>query len=204
MLHLETIYPDTLDLLKRLMAREELAPFALAGGTSLALHLGHRISVDLDFFGKHDFDAEELLALYAELGSFHLLNQSKSLLIVSLNGVKVDVINYRYAPLRPILEWEGIRLMGLADIAAMKLAAIAGRGRMRDFIDLYFLLQHFSLLEMMGFYNEKFSDGSEFLIAKSLTYFADAESDEPPRMLVATDWEEVKTTIRREVGKRYR
>lgn len=203
MLHLEAVYPDTLDLLKTLMAREEFNPFALAGGTALALQIGHRISVDLDFFGKHDFDPEELLSTYAKIGDYQLLSQSKSVLVVSLRGIKVDVVNYRYGLLEPVRQIDNLRLLSLPDIAAMKLAAITGRGRKRDFIDLFFLLKAYSLPDMMDFYQRKFPDGSEFLVVKSLAYFEDAEEDEDPVLLEEADWQRAKSTIREEVNKLY-
>ena len=204
MLYLETVYPDTLELLNRLMKRSELLPFSLAGGTALALQIGHRISVDLDFFGKHEFHPEELLAAYSEIGQYQLLSQSKSILVVSLEGVKVDVVNYRYDLLEPLKVVEGLRLVSIPDIAAMKLAAITGRGKKRDFMDLFFLLRTYSLKDMLGFYKEKFPDGSEFLVAKSLVYFEDAEEDEDLDMLEVINWEEVKGTIRTQVNLLYR
>lgn len=203
MLHLATVYPGTLDLLRKLMSKETFQPFALAGGTALALQIGHRISIDLDFFGKHPFNPEELLQVYAGIGDYQLLSQSKSVLVVNLNGVKVDVVNYRYDLLEPVQETEGVRLLSLPDIAAMKLAAITGRGKKRDFIDLFFLLEIYSLKDMMDFYRTKFPDGSEFLVAKSLTYFEDAEEDEAPVMLLDADWSQVKKTIQKEVKKMY-
>lgn len=204
MLYLETVYPSTLDLLRALMAREELKPFALAGGTALSLQIGHRISVDLDFFGKHAFIPEELLSVYAEMGGYQLLSQSKSIMVVVLQGVKVDVVNYRYQLLEPPKQFEKLRLLSLPDIAAMKLAAITGRGRKRDFIDLFFLLKSYSLEEMLAFYQQKFPDGSTFLVAKSLTYFVDAQDDEDPDMLVEMDWQVVKETIRKETAQIFR
>lgn len=199
MLYLETIYPDTLGLLKELMGREELYPFSLAGGTALALQIGHRISVDLDFFSSHSFDPEELFTTYNAVGSYQLLSQSKNILVVSLNGVKVDVVNYRYKLLNPLKVIEGIRLFSIPDIAAMKLAAITGRGRKRDFVDMYFLLASYSLSEMLAFYREKFPDGSDFLVTKSLVYFEDAEEDEAPQLLKQVKWSDIKARIQAEV-----
>lgn len=201
MLHLEAVYPGTLDLLRALMAREELNPFALAGGTALALQIGHRISVDLDLFGRHPFDPEELLSTYAEIGDYQLLSQSKNVLVVSLRGIKVDVVNYRYGLLEPVRQIDNLRLLSLPDITAMKLAAITGRGRKRDFIDLFFLLKTYSLTEMMEFYRRKFPDGSEFLVVKSLAYFEDAEEDGDSVLLKEADWQLVKSTIRKEINK---
>lgn len=81
------------------------------------------------------------------------------------------------------------------DIAAMKLNAIAGRGSRKDFIDLFFILKKYSLETLIIFYNNKYKDGSEFMVLKSLTYFDDAENEEMPVMFQEIVWEEVKITI---------
>jgi len=94
----------------------------------------------------------------------------------------------------PVCE-SGIVLADIMDIAAMKLAAITGRGTKKDFIDLYFLLRHFDLQQMLDFYNQKYSDGSEFLVLKSLSWFEDAENNEPPVMLIPENWENIKAVI---------
>ncbi|MFN3998108.1 hypothetical protein [Algoriphagus sp.] len=85
------------------------------------------------------------------------------------------------------------------DIAAMKLNAISGRGSKKDFIDLHFLLSKYSLSEMIGYYNKKFADGSEFLVLKSLTYFDDADLDETPKMYYPIDWDKIKLSVKKEV-----
>ena len=90
---------------------------------------------------------------------------------------------------------DGLRLAGLKDIAAMKLAAVTGRGTKKDFIDIYFLLQQFSLKEMMEFYTKKYADGSTFLVLKSLTYFEDAEPEQEPVMFNNISWAPIKETI---------
>ena len=80
----------------------------------------------------------------------------------------------------------------------MKLAAITGRGAKKDFIDLYFLLQEFTLAEMISLYEEKYKDGSTFMVLKSLVYFDDAENDEMPEMLKPITWQDIKETIVKE------
>ncbi|WP_089239403.1 nucleotidyl transferase AbiEii/AbiGii toxin family protein [Belliella buryatensis] len=87
------------------------------------------------------------------------------------------------------------RLASKEDIGAMKLNAIAGRGSKKDFIDLYFLLNEFSLEELIGFYRDKYQDGSEFLVLKSLSYFADADTEPTPLMLKDANWDKIKNQI---------
>ena len=205
MLHRATVLPHTLELLKKIMEKPALSGFHLAGGTSLALQTGHRISVDLDFFGNRPFESQEILDELHDLAPVTILSQSKNILVLNVREVKVDFVNYRYPLIFPILEENGIRLITPPDIGAMKLTAIAGRGRKRDFYDLYFLLRQYSLQEIMKFYLQKFDDGSEFMIVRSLTYFEDANQDEDVVLLKEkVKWDQVKKTISDEVKKYYR
>lgn len=204
MLQKQTVAPSTFGLLERICSIPELSGFNLAGGTALALQIGHRISVDLDFFGNRDFETNEILDLLETERPISILSQRKNILILNVQGVKVDFVNYRYPLIsKPLVEGK-IRMLTASDIAAMKLAAIAGRGRMRDFYDIYFLLQEFSLSQMIEFYNRKYTDGNEMMVARSLTFFEDANTDEQPNVLLSgVSWEEVKATILNEVKKLY-
>ena len=199
MLQHHTVEPRTLGLLKKIMAIPELSGFNLAGGTALALQIGHRKSIDLDFFGARPIDKDEIVSLIEDLGELQILQHSRNILIFNINGIKVDFVNYKYPWLREIHQVEGIRLVGLADIGAMKLAAIIGRGKKRDFTDLYFLLQKFRLAELLAFYRDKYPDGNEFLVLRSLTYFDDAEEDKQLELFEKADWSDVKKTIEKEV-----
>jgi predicted nucleotidyltransferase component of viral defense system len=177
------------------MSFEEFSGLRLAGGTALALQKGHRRSVDLDLFGEIDFEHIQTPTVFAGFKNVTVLKSSKNINIYSIEGIKVDFVNYAYPWLEEYSLTEGVRLAGTKDIAAMKLAAITGRGSKKDFTDIYFLLQEYSLKEMMGFYNEKYFDGSEFLVLKSLAYFADAEKDADLDMLVDVSWDKIKRTI---------
>lgn len=199
MLHYETIIPETHSLLEKLSALPVLEDARLVGGTALALQLGHRTSVDLDFFGRINADSEELRDILREVGRVEVASVSKNINIFWINGVKVDMVNYPYPWLDlPIVE-DGVRLASLNDIAAMKVSAIVNRGTKKDFIDLYTLLQHFALDEILDMYSRKYSDGSLFIVMKSLTYFDDAETDPMPNVLNDTAWDTVKDFLRRVV-----
>ena len=200
MLHTTTVYPATLELLKSLMKVPALEGYNLAGGTALALQIGHRISVDLDFFGNVDFEPIDILDSIRDISEVNIINQSRAILILNTGGIKTDFVRYRYPLLSPIVEIEGIRLLSTLDIGAMKLAAITNRGRKRDFFDLYFLLQTYTLRDLMDAYNAKYADGSEFLVNKSLVYFDDAEEDDLPEVFdTAVTWSLVKETVAQEV-----
>ena len=194
MLHTETVLPSTLDLLKEIQNLQEVSNMRLVGGTALALHIGHRKSVDLDLFGK--FDPQKSMRVFL-LQNGHVANGAENGEVQSLtvDGVKVDFVNYPYPWLQDCVEEENFRLAGLKDITAMKLSAAANRGRKKDFIDIAFLLDRFPLKEMFELYKTKFSV-SEFAFAlRGLTYFEDAEDDPMPEMLLPMTWNEVKQKI---------
>lgn len=200
MLYLSTVDTSTLELLKKLLDFDDFAGLSLVGGTALALHIGHRKSIDLDLFGDIDFAGINTAEIFANFDNVITLKKSKNINIFSINDVKVDFVNYSYPWLQQYMLIDGIRLAQTEDIAAMKLAAITGRGSKKDFIDIFFLLQKYSLREMLNLYNKKYFDGSEYLVIKSLTYFDDADKDNGLEMLIDISWERVKKRILDEVG----
>lgn len=195
MLHLSTVEPSTLELLRKLQQLPELHNTRLVGGTALALQLGHRKSVDLDFFGTISCDVLDMADALRNIASVTVLKESPHIHIYLIDGIKVDIVNYKYPWLdKPVVE-QGIRMAGFKDIAAMKITAIVGRGTKKDFIDIAFLLRYFSLDEILGFYSSKYNDGSVFMAMKSLAYFDDAEKEPMPDMFINQSWEQVKEYI---------
>lgn len=200
MLSLQTVLPDTLELLKTLMRQPLLSDMRLVGGTSLALQYGHRRSVDLDFFGHTTEDVDELTATMRECADTVIRgNCTKRIKAYFLNNVKVDVVNYDYQWIdKPVIE-DGLRLASPKDIAAMKVNAVIGRGTKKDFVDVYFLLQHYSFDEIIQFYLQKYTDGSEYRALLSMSYFADADPQPMPYMFQQVTWNQVKVFIRHQV-----
>ena len=136
MLHLETVEYSTLELLRKLQSLPILRDTRLVGGTALPLQLGHRKSVDLDFFGTITCEAEELISAIKTVASLIVLKESPHIHIYLVDGIKVDIVNYRYQWLdKPVVD-QGIRMAGIKDIAAMKVTAVIGRGTKKDFIDI--------------------------------------------------------------------
>ena len=195
MLHYATIDTKTLELLKKLQRVYDFTNLRLVGGTALALQIGHRKSIDLDLFGSLDADTLTISKRLNEIGELTILKRSENINIVLLDSIKVDIVNYDYKWLENTINEDGIVLASIKDIAAMKLAAITGRGTKKDFIDLFFLLKYYNLQEILNFYKQKYHDGSIFLVLKSLSYFEDAEDDETPNMLKPIIWKEVKAYI---------
>ena len=195
MLYLSTVESTTLELLKRLQQLPVLSNTRLVGGTALALQLGHRKSIDLDFFGQINVNSQELREALQTLGMLTVLSDSKNIHIDVLNGVKIDIVNYTYPWIDDVVCKDGIRLASPKDIAAMKITAIEGRGTKKDFVDIYFLLKTYSLNNILDFYAQKYSDSSSFMAMKSLAYFEDAEEDPMPYMFVDVSWDEIKRSI---------
>ena len=199
MLYLSTVESTTLELLKRLQQLPVLSNTRLVGGTALALQLGHRKSIDLDFFGQINVNSQELREALQTLGMLTVLSDSKNIHIYVLNGVKIDIVNYTYPWIDDVVCKDGIRLASPKDIAAMKITAIEGRGTKKDFVDIYFLLKTYSLNNILDFYAQKYSDSSSFMAMKSLAYFDDAEEDIMPCMLTDISWEKIKSQILSEI-----
>lgn len=195
MLHLSAIDTDTLELLRTIMQCHEFENLRLVGGTALALQLGHRKSIDLDLFGEINFENIDKTKAFSNFEKVTVLKKSKNINIFSINDIKVDFVNYSYPWLQKQLLIDKIRLADIEDITAMKLAAITGRGRRKDFIDIYFLLQEFHFHDMLNFYKKKYFDGSEYLVLKSLTYFDDAENDLDVEMIKNVAWSKIKSHI---------
>lgn len=196
MLRIETVEQRTLDILKQCMALKSLEQFVLVGGTALALQYGHRKSIDLDFFGNvQSISSMDFIDDFAAIGHTVVATESRVMVGMYIDSLKIDIVKYRYPLVREILEIDNIRLASPVDIAAMKLAAITGRGKKKDFVDLYFLLQQYTVDQIVGFYLEKYQDGNIFLVLRSLLYFEDADSDEDPIMLQDISWDTMKKSI---------
>jgi hypothetical protein len=200
-MHKRALLPGTLEVLEKLMRLPELSGFNLAGGTALALQIGHRQSVDLDLFGDVVVSRDHFIPLFKQIGSVEVLSYSEDVLQLTCNEIKVDVVRYRYPLLKkPVID-ENIRLLSIEDISAMKISAISNRGIKRDFYDLYFLLRLFPLETMLLYFKQKFHGVNLLHAIRSLSYFEDAERDLAPAIFEAVTWEQVKDGISKHVKK---
>jgi hypothetical protein len=177
-----------------------LTSFYLARGTGLALRLGHRRSVDLDFFLGEDFNEDYVLQKLQHLKGFALIAKEPGTIYANIRKTKVSFIAYAYPILFPFQPFLGVNMADFRDIGCMKISAIASRGTKRDFVDLYRLAQEYDLKQLLGWFTNKFSRTNYSMphILKSLTYFEEAEKDPMPHMLMSLSWEEVKQFFARE------
>lgn len=194
MLQSQTVEPRTLELLKGLMTIPELEKFALVGGTNLALRFGHRLSIDLDLFTNEEFDPNSLFdAIVKVFPDTEQAGIQKNMLFMYINDIKVDVVLIPYPYLQPIEEIEGVRMVSVPDIIAMKLHAVSTRGVKKDFWDIAELLNYYSLAEMVQFFKAKYSKHDIWHILRSLIYFQDAEQQtQDPDPLKKVTWKDVK------------
>jgi predicted nucleotidyltransferase component of viral defense system len=199
--HKEVLDEAVEQTLKELLRAGVLGSFYLAGGTGLALYLGHRRSVDLDFFKTEAFDQEALLERLQQIPGLALVAKGAATLHTMIQGTKTSFLGYDYPILYPFGSFHGIQVADLRDIAGMKISAVASRGTRRDFIDLYVVSQKYGLDKFLQTFREKFAkvNYSMVHVLKSLTYFEDAEQEPMPDMLVPLAWDEVKQFFCREV-----
>lgn len=176
MLHAETVSPETLDLIKRVMADKELNAFYLVGGTALALKTGHRISIDIDMFTGDDFDANQL-SEYLKLNyETEILHTENNTCIGYIENIKADFIAHKYPLINNIEATQGMRILSLLDIGAMKLNAIVQNGsRLKDFVDVYFLLEQYSLHEIMNAHQRKYANANRDIVFKALLFHGDID-----------------------------
>jgi hypothetical protein len=202
MLQKKAVDGSTLGLLKSLQSKLYLRGFYLVGGTALALYNGYRRSVDIDLFSDFAFNTTQILENITQDFQFKLLFSAPNTLRGTINNINVDILAHRYKLVNePVIE-EGIGLLSEADIVAMKLNVISTSGqRIKDFIDIYFLLEKYDLKTMLGWYSQKYNQTNDLLILKSLIYFNDVEESEWPVMIKEPDlkWKDIRRKIEKQV-----
>jgi len=194
---LGTVQQKVLRQLGPLMATQR---FYLGGGTALAIHLGHRRSVDFNWFTREHI--ADPLHLARDLNdqdiAFVTGNIERGTLHGSVSGVQISFLEYRYPLLQPLVAWPmfGCMLASPADLACMKLSALAQRGAKKDFVDVYALgIKYCSLSDMLGWYQQKYAVTNLTHVLYGLAYFDDADRERMPRMFWDSNWRTIKKTI---------
>ena len=178
----------------------------MAGGTALALQLGHRTSLDFDFYTNKHFEIEKVLADFQrDFKRVKVERTAKDTLIIEVDKLSLSLFYYPYDLVNPLVKFENIWLASIEDIAAMKMIAISTRGKRRDFIDTYYLLKKFNLGQIIKLTLKKYPSYQPMVILKGLIYFKDAESEDISRKIEIFDkdfsWEGAKKKIFEEVKK---
>lgn len=196
-MHTETLASDTKKILARLSGQSFLRPFYLSGGTALALHLGHRESEDLDFFTATNFDPAKLQQQLEKITHLSGVVAEVDTLNCYADTVKLQFLHYPYKLITTPVIWNHLSISSVSDIACTKLLTISSRGSKKDFIDLYFILQSFTLPELLNLLTHKYREVDYNLlhILKSLVYFDDADDQPMPRMHQDVSWLTIKKFI---------
>jgi hypothetical protein len=198
MFYPETVEPATLELVRKLQQMPVFKDFLLVGGTALSLQLGHRKSVDIELFSQQPFEAETYASLLEENFDFQLLYLQENTLKGIIDEIFIDVISHNYPLISDVVIFEGIRMASLRDIAAMKVNAISGIGtRVKDFVDIYFLLKSMSFKAIIESFSKKYGARNEFHAIKSLTWFDDVDLQTWPEMILEPElqFQEIKNSI---------
>lgn len=180
----------------------------LAGGSALALHLGHRYSLDFDFFTPKHFNSQNFAKQLKKIGNFKKSQLLDDTILGVFNSVKFSLFHYKYPLIANLHEFQGIKIADSKEIAAMKLESVVGRGVKRDFVDLYFLSQKYSFEKILEFYNQKYKilANEIYTILKAISFFIDAEDTKMPKMIKKVSWSEIKRFFEKEavrLGKKY-
>jgi hypothetical protein len=180
MLHTETVEKGTMDIVKKLMADGNFDSFNLVGGTALALKIGHRKSIDIDLFTTSDFDAQELSKYLTTTFNVTRVQAINNGVFCIIDGVKLDLLAHKYSLVEDLEIIEDIRMVSLRDIGAMKLNAIFNNGtRLKDFVDMYALLEIFSLQELLSASEKKYPENNISKVKQSLLYHKDIDFTVP-------------------------
>jgi hypothetical protein len=197
--HWQALTPETRQAFQIAAALPFIQRYYLAGGTGLALHLGHRFSIDLDFFASAPDavgpDERSALRMAFDDPTLAISLDKDMTFVASWRGVGVSFFQLTHYPLTqaPLL-LEGVPVATIEEIGAMKLAAIMARGTRKDYIDLYFILQQTPLERLFEVAAVKYARVRSFAVSavRALTYFADAETTPMPQMIRQASWPAIK------------
>ncbi len=195
--HWEIVTTEMRDLLKWAGQQEFMSPFYLAGGTALALQLGHRKSADLDFFSEtdevHERTRQQIIHA-VEKRNGQVIENVDGNLVLLLDDVHVGFFSYGYKLLVPFLKLENVNVASLLDIGLMKLDAVIGRGSRKDFYDLYVIAKQISIEDLLIAGERKYPTSRDFALmaVESFMLFDNAERDIQPELLIDVAWDEVK------------
>lgn len=195
--HWETVTPFMRELLGFIGTQPFAHRFYLAGGTALALRLGHRRSIDLDFFSSQDdvsaSTRREILRALARYGP-RTVEDVDGNLLVELPQLHVAFLSYGYDLLEAPDRIEGVDVASTIDVALMKLDALIGRGSRKDFYDLYWIAQHAPIASLLDLSRSKYPYARDFdlMAIESLVLFENADRDAQPDLLFDVPWSDVR------------
>lgn len=202
MLYTETVEAGTLDLIKQLMQDKELSAFNLVGGTALSLKIGHRKSIDIDLFTDKNFDAKQLSDHLILTYQADIKGTLKNVIFCLIENIKVDILAHQYPIVNQVETIDGIRMLSMEDIGAMKLNAILYNGsRLKDFVDMNSLLEHVPLQKLTDAFEKKYPDVNKQMAHTALLYHNDVNHKQQIDFIGRdTPWEEIANRLREAVA----
>jgi predicted nucleotidyltransferase component of viral defense system len=195
--HWETVTTEMRELLKWTGQQDFMSSFYLAGGTALALQVGHRKSVDLDFFSQtdevHERTRQRIIQATAERGGQVIENVDGNLVLL-VDDVRVGFFSYGYKLLESFERLENVNVASMLDIGLMKLDAVIGRGSRKDFFDLYVITGKYPLEELLQAGARKYPTSRDFALmaVESFVLFDNAERDVQPELMIDVTWNKVR------------
>jgi len=196
--HPEVLVPDQTQLLAQLSSVSQKWGAYLAGGAAIALQLGHRRSVDFDWFTRRTLPPAQLVQdLEALKVPLDVRQNKEGTFLARVGGVDFSVFRYKYELVGRPVTYQGCEVASLQDIAAMKMTAIVQRAVKRDYVDLHLLFStgNLSLREVIATMERKFAGLDPAVAVRAMTYFKDVEDQAMPAMLVNIKWDEVKAGL---------
>ena len=174
--------------------------FYLSGGTALALQIEHRISIDFDFFSPQSFDTQKLFTMlsfeiFGDLKLTIIQEAENTLDVLTANQVKISFLTYRYPTVYPLIQTPYFKVADQLDIGASKLVAITQRSSQKDYFDIFFILQQFSLEKLFEVAEKKYPTFNPVLYLKALSYFEDCDPTTPQLVSTTVSFDEVKQEL---------
>lgn len=175
----------------------------LAGGTALALNIGHRVSDNLDFYTDTFFNVGSVVSDIRKTGRhFNIISEEDGYLFAEVDGIKFSLREYDYSFIQEAISFEGIPIADVLDIVTMKLFAVSHNGTKGDYVDIYFVLKSVPFSDIAEHMVKRF--GKERVnaidIGRSLVDFSGADYNPEPRYMKGckVSWDEVKGFLKRE------
>ena len=196
MLHLTTVSKTLLNIIQTISQKEEFSAFRLVGGTALSLYLGHRVSIDADFFTEKPFDKKLIeIELRKIFPNIEKIGETTYGFTWLYDNVKIDLYDWNVPFINPPFEEHSMRLASIEDIGAYKLEAVVGRKTEKDFRDLAELLNHFSFAQLLDFYKKKYPYSEIKIVLEHLALFNQVPEESDIELLKAISWTEIKQLV---------
>jgi Nucleotidyl transferase AbiEii toxin, Type IV TA system len=200
MIYLETISNDLFTVIDSVSKIRTFENFRLGGGTALALQLGHRISVDADFFSEKDFDRNEcIIAIQNAFENVHDIHSGTHGVFMKIGLIKLDFLTWQLPFIKPLIQLNNWPLIGPEEIAAMKIFAILNRGEKKDYVDIAALLQDYSLQQIISFYQLRHPKSDSSIVLRYLASYSDLDNQPMPQMLNGLTWLDAKQIIKNSI-----